>query len=103
MPAQIAAAKRVFISNASGESNVSAGVSELTYNEFYAAMKSWGAYELMSGPAEADLVFEIRFSYALGPTNVTNGGGGSSLYQQFWLVVLEPKTHVVLWALTQSI
>jgi hypothetical protein len=103
MPVQIAAAKKVFISNASRESNVPPGVSELTYNEFYAAMKSWGAYELMSAPAEADLILEIRFNYVLGPTNVMNGVGSSSLYQQFRLVVLDPKTHVVLWALTQSI
>ena len=36
----------------------------MTYNEFYAAMKSWGRYELVSSPADADMVFEIRFAYS---------------------------------------
>ena len=32
------------------------------YNRFSAAMKSWGRYELVASPAEAGLVFEIRFT-----------------------------------------
>ena len=33
----------------------------LPYNEFYEHMKSWGKYQLVQAPADADLVFEIRF------------------------------------------
>ena len=35
------------------------------YNAFYAAMKEWGKYTLVVSPAEADLVFEIRFNAPL--------------------------------------
>jgi hypothetical protein len=87
IPAQIVAAKRVFISNASGESGVPAGVPDLTYNEFYAAIKSWGRYEIVAAPADADLVFEIRFV----------------MQPQLTVTILDPKTHTVLWAFTEGV
>ena len=51
VPSPIAAAKKVFISNAPG-SNLPAsfGGTDRTYNEFYAAMKGWGHYELVPPP-----------------------------------------------------
>jgi hypothetical protein len=79
MPTQMAAAKRVFISSTrydgpwsrhTGKDSWQSdfkndGDSDKHYSHFYAAMKSWGRYELVSTPSEADLVFEIRFTYQL--------------------------------------
>jgi hypothetical protein len=90
-------------SNASGEGTAPSGVPDLTYNEFYAGIKSWGRYEIVSAPAEADVVFEIRFTSQLGPTAVSGGQGGSGKYFQFRLVILDPKTRIVLWAFTESV
>jgi hypothetical protein len=61
------------------------------YNQFYAAMKSWGRYELVSAPADADLVFEIGF---------TDKYEGQIYVSQFKLAVLDPKTRVALWTFT---
>jgi hypothetical protein len=96
-------AKKAFISNASGESAVATGVPELTYNEFYVAIKNLGRYELVGAPADADLVFEIRYQLAVGPVRVVNGDGGSSGGEQFRVRILDPKTHIVLWAFTEPI
>jgi len=66
VPTQIASAKKVFISNM-GIDTISAVVfrRELAenkpYNEFYAAVKAWGRYQLVDSPADADLVYEIGF------------------------------------------
>ena len=56
----------MFISNAGGESfegvidqTVFNGGPDRPYNQFYAAMKAWGRYEVLSSPPDADLVFEI--------------------------------------------
>ena len=74
VPEQISAAKKVFISNGGGDA-VSAdffksqGNPNKLYDEFYAAMKSWGRYELVAAPANADLVFEINFAVP-----IVNGG-----------------------------
>jgi hypothetical protein len=94
VPAPIFTAKKAFISNASGEIGLPAGTPDLTYNEFYAAMKNWGRYELVSAPGDADLVFEIRFTFV---------GGGSTQDFQFRAVIRDPKSSVVLWAFSESV
>jgi hypothetical protein len=57
-------------------------------------MKSWGRYQIVSTPADAELVFEISFSVSLAT-------GGCDA--KFHLVVLDPKTHVTLWAFTEYV
>ena len=63
VPPQILSAKKVFIANAGGEQPAEdaqySGDSDRAYNQFYAAMRTWGRYELVASPAEADLWFEI--------------------------------------------
>ena len=99
LPARIFAAKKIFISNASGETVIGPGVSELTYNGFYAGMKAWGRYELESAPAAADLIFEVRYETPLGPTN----SGNSGQFPEIRLSIFDPKTHVVLWAFCEPL
>ncbi len=103
IPSQIIAGKKAFISNASGESAVPMGMPELTYNEFYAAMKSWGRYELVSAPADADIVLEIRFVVFIGEANVMSGSSLPSRSHQLRVTILDPKSHTVLWAFTEPI
>jgi hypothetical protein len=103
VPEQLLSAKKVFISNTTGKSVSPEGVSDLTYNEFYADMKSWGAYELVSSPANADLILEIRYEMVFGAVNVVNGMGGSGQFEAFQLVIRDPKTRTVLWAFTRAI
>jgi hypothetical protein len=103
VPAQIAAAQKVFISNAGGESfesvidqTVFSGGPDRPYNQFYAAMKGWGRYELVPSPEAADLVFEI--SWVLADTGLK-----LPVLGQLRLVVLDPKTHVALWSFTEYV
>jgi len=98
VPTQIASSKKVFISN-SGEESIFglderySGGPNRTYNQFYAAMKDWGRYELVSAPADADLVFEIGF----------NERSERYISPQIKLVILDPKTHVALWTFTKYV
>ena len=94
IPTQIVAGKRAFISNAAGVEHVSAGMPEQTYNEFYAAMKSWGRYELVGAPADADVVIEIRIAVIFD---------GGTQAREFRVTMLDPKSRVVLWALNERI
>jgi hypothetical protein len=95
VPARIASAKKVFISNAgeqrnpSGELNFSGGPDRV-YNQFYAAMKDWGRYELVPDPADADLVLEIRLA------DIPQGA-----YNEVRLVLLDPRTHITLWTFSE--
>ena len=101
--AQIAAGKKVFISNV-GLDNTAlasfqrAGEPDGPYNRFYAAMKTWGHYELVAGPSDADLVFEIGFTSPLSSSGTSN-----SWAPQFRLSILDSKTHFVLWTLAAPV
>lgn len=103
VPAQIAAAQKVFVSNAGGASleavideTVFNGGPDRPYNQFYAAMKSWGRYELVSSPSDADLILEISWV-------LTDTGLRLPVLGQLRLVVIDPKTHVTLWNITEYV
>jgi hypothetical protein len=96
IPAQIITAKKVFVSNAGEERNPSGDLSfsggpDRSYNQFYAAMKSWGQYDLTATPADADLVLEIRLTAVIS----------SGFYYQLRLVILDPKTRTILWTFVE--
>lgn len=99
VPAQIPAAKRIFIANAGGDEMaeddpIFSGGPDRSYNQFYAAMKSWGRFEIVGSPAEADLVLEIRQEVQ---TVALGGKVGDSNIPLFRLVIRDPKTNVLLW------
>lgn len=103
VPVQITSAHKAFISNAGGESfeavigqNVFNGGPDRPYNQFYAQLKDWGHYELVSTPADADLVLEI--SWVLSDTGLR-----LPVLGQLRLVVIDPKTHATLWNFTEYV
>jgi hypothetical protein len=97
IPTPLLTSKRVFISNAG--STIGKAPVNLAYNEFYTYMKSWGKYELVSAPADSDLIFEIHFVAAGTPFFGTHGEDA----EQICLVMLDTKTRVVLWVVTEPV
>jgi hypothetical protein len=91
VPNQIIAAKKIFISNGGEDTWLNYDPKHdrnLTYNEFCAAIKSWGKYELLTSPADADVVFEIHLALL-------------ERTLQLRLRILDPKSNVTLWTLGQ--
>jgi hypothetical protein len=108
VPALIVSAKRVFISNAGGGCDPSSsayfkGGPDRPYNQFYAALKSWGRYELVASPADAELALEISFTCPAGIVGISGGFGGSHYDPQLRLVILDVKTHFTLWGITEHV
>jgi len=107
VPPALLNAKRVFISNAGADSGLFphpfSGDPDRPYNEFYADIKTWGRYELVGDPSDADLVFELHLAAPNGPQNPSKQNGAADPLPMFRLVVLDRKTHYVLWALTESV
>jgi hypothetical protein len=109
VPRQILTARRVFISNAGSESYGSQSYFRLTrydggpdrfYNQFYSAIKEAGRYELADSPADADIVFEARFTSPI----VDKQTQYDLVYDpQLNVTVLDPKTRVAFWSLTEHI
>jgi hypothetical protein len=100
IPPQILAAKKVFIANAGGDEMATneprfSGTSDRAYSEFYAAVKSWGRFEIVASPAEADLLLEVRQSVSEGGGG--GGAGGFSLTPLFYLTIRDAKTNALLW------
>ena len=103
VPAQIVAGRKVFISNAGADILSQslfkrAGEPDQAYNHFYSAMQTWGRYEIVATPGEADLVFEISFA---APQYYN--GTLTSYGPHFELRMLDSKTHFLLWSLTAPV
>jgi hypothetical protein len=100
-------AKRVFISNAGADSGLFphpfSGDPDRAYNEFYANVESWGHYQLVTAPGQADLIFELQLTAPNGPANANKQNGASDPLPMLRLVIYDRPTHYVLWALTESI
>jgi hypothetical protein len=103
VPPQIFTSKKVFISNAGYDSTSrvafkNGGDLNQPYNEFYSAVRNWGRYELVGTPADADLVFEIRFTAPFAYDEKL------PVYEpQLDLDILDVKTHFKLWSITAPV
>lgn len=95
VPPQVLNAHTVFVSNG-GSSNyfeIFSGGTNRAYNTFYKQLKQMQQYELVSSPADADLIFEIR---AIAPES--SGYPDTVSYNpQVILSIRDPKTNTVLW------
>jgi hypothetical protein len=107
VPPALLNAKTVFISNAGADSGLFphpfSGDPDRPYNQFYAATQSWGRYEIVGDPSQADIVIELQLIAPPGPSSGNKVNGASDPLPMFRLVVYDRKTHYVLWALTESI
>ena len=104
VPAQILAAKSVFIANGGYDAeslDVLQGKGDgrdAPYNQFYAAMKAWGRYALTSAPNDADLVLTIRLT---SPLDGCGDKSRSTYDPQLTLTIVDVKTHFMLWSITE--
>jgi hypothetical protein len=107
IPPRLLNAKTVFISNAGADSGLFphpfSGDPDRAYNEFYADVVSWGRYQLVAAPEQADLVFELQLTAPNGPSNADKAKGASDPLPMLRLVIYDRTSHYVLWALTESI
>jgi hypothetical protein len=107
VPPLLLSAKKIFISNAGADSGLFphpfTGDPDRAYNEFYLNIESWGHYEVVASPGQADLVFELQLTAPNGPANANKQNGASDPLPMFRLVIYDRPTHYVLWALTESI
>lgn len=114
LPPALATAKTIFVSNAGGDdglffqgfadepnrSYTFSGDPGRAYTEFYAALKATGNFTLAADPSQADLVLELRLTAPEHPVMIE---GEVYPLPMFRLVVLDGKTHYILWTVTRSI
>ena len=103
IPTQIITAKKVFIANGGVDAVSMAAFRRAKeprepYNRFYIAMKSWGRYELVGTPGEADLVLQLSFSAPISDCVKL-----TSYQPQLTLAIFDSKTHFRLWTFTEPV
>lgn len=107
IPAELLSAKKIFVSNAGADSGLFphpfSGDSSRGYNELFAALHGLSQYELVSSPAQADLVLELRLVAPNGPKDANKQYGSADPVPMFRLVVYDRPSHYVLWTFTDSI
>jgi len=98
LPTAILTAQKIFVTNA--------GAADEVYDVFYSEMKSWGRYQLVGSPEEADLTLEFSFgSQGEAPkvyTNPANLRTYSYTVNKLRLVFYEPKTRTAIWSGTET-
>lgn len=102
LPAVIVNAKKVFLSNGGG--------SNLAYDAFYSEMKTWGKYEIVGSPEEADLIVELAYRVESGGTrvwsstntynNTTQVHSAQIVDPQVVLTIYDAKSKTSLWSET---
>ncbi len=113
VPAPITSAQKLFIANGGMDAFSLQAFEDLglngtyPYDSLYAAVGSWPKYQLVSSPADADLLLTTRFTAPL----VGEGGGWSfqriaanTKWQfQTQLTLTDAKSHFPLWTLTEPV
>jgi hypothetical protein len=96
VPLPILEGKKAFISFELGDvssfPSVYSGGPERAYNEFYKGMQTWGRYQLVADPKDADVVFAIRFVDSPGLAN-----------PQIRLGISDSRGRVSLWGFAEEI
>jgi len=107
LPAVVVNAKRVFLLNGQTTSEfLTRNGNALAFDSLYADMRSWGKYELVDSPRDADIVIELQYrphlvgsgSFGTYNTMTTRNLGAAD----FALVIYEAKSKNQLWSVTDA-
>ena len=91
IPAQIASARTVFLSN-----NLGAPLADTDkiFNEIYAGVQQLNRFTILTDPQTADLLLQFNL--------VNSNNGGYGVVQTITLQIIDAKTHVILWSVSDS-
>ena len=99
LPQAITNAQKLFLGNAGETDNQDC---LRAYNEFYAGLKTDGHFQLVLDPANADLILELHYEIRPGKIAGPHSDVDTSFARQFRLILIDPRTHTVLWNLTEA-
>lgn len=107
IPAELLSARKIFVSNAGADSGLFphpfSGDPNRGYNQLFAGLHALAQFELVSSPAQADLVLEIRLMAPYGPNSPNKQNGAADPLPMFRLVVYDRPSHYVLWTFTNTV
>jgi hypothetical protein len=109
LSAVIANAKKVFLLDGQTNSQyLTKNGNALAFDTLYAGMKSWGKYELVDSPKDADIVIELQYRpYSEGSRSYYNAFTKTvqtrdAFGADFALVIYDAKSKEQLWSTTDD-
>gem|GEM_PF-803001 len=99
VPAQIAAAHTIFLVNNGADANFPTSA-DTAYSDVYTALQTWGHFQLVTSPDQADLVFQLRDIAPITGVYGDRAGTYAINSPAFQLAIKDPKTNVTLWTIT---
>ncbi len=100
LPDAVINAKKIFVSNGGG--------SNLAFDAFYSALKTWGKYTFVGSPGDADLIVELAYRLDYGRTRIwsnercrdatTQIHRRQTVNPQLVLAIYDAKTKNSLWS-----
>jgi hypothetical protein len=107
VPAGVANAKSVFISNGGSDGGLFpepfSGDPNRAYFGFVKALQDARLYDQVDDPAQADVVMQIQLSAPTGPVHTSKQLGSADFLPFFKLIIFDRKTHYILWTITEPI
>lgn len=102
VPAQIAQAHTVFLSNLGSDNNFPIDSTQV-YNAVYQDLQAWGKYQLVSSPQQADLVFQLH-DLSTYTTYTGNHGETYTINNpSFQLTIVDAASNVTLWSINSPV
>ena len=95
LPTALSNTHSIFIGNAGDQENADC---LRAYNGFYAGVDAMHQFKLVGDPAQADLIVELHYEISLAGSRVS----GQDASRQFRAVLIDAKSHAVLWSLTEQ-
>jgi hypothetical protein len=102
MPDFIVKAHKVFVTNGGGN--------PLAFDEFYSQIKTWGRYQIVGSPLEAQVIIELKYfvedqgtrvsSYTNTYTGKTQVVSHEMIDPQLQVNIYDAKTKDLLWSVT---
>ena len=92
LPAALTTAHKLFLGNAGDQENADC---LRAYNQAFNDLQALNRFTLVDDPVSADLILEMHYEIALGQSF------GQNAPRQFRLLLIDPRTHVILWSLTE--
>lgn len=95
LPTLLSNTHSIFIGNAGDQQNADC---LRAYNGFYTGIDALHKFQLVTDPAQADMIVELHYEISLAGSRVS----GNDSSRQFRAVLIDAKTHTVVWALTEQ-
>lgn len=95
LPALLSNTHSIFIGNAGDQENADC---LRAYNDFYAGVDALHQFTLVDEPSKADMIVELHYEISLAGSRVSSDDSS----RQFRAVLIDGKTHVAVWSLTEQ-